>query len=163
MPEKQTFSQEEVGQLLAKDRRGGASARQLDAVKAERDGAPTTRVAAAEPLAQEHAQLQERSQTLAGDNERLLLEGELISEAVQRGAKRPQHVVRLLDRDGVVVGDGKVKGAGEALEAFQRANPDYFSAASSTPSDGGARERSGPRREPAFGDILRGGLMNRGG
>src|SRR6478609_633568 len=120
MPEKQTFSQEEVGQLLAKDRRERVA--ELDAVKAERDEVKT-RVAELEPLAQEHAQLQERSQTLAGDNERLLLEGELISEAVQRGAKRPQPRVRLLDRDGVVVEDGKVKGAGEALEAFQRANP----------------------------------------
>ena len=159
MPEKQTFSQEEVGQLLAKDRRERVA--ELDAVKAERDELKT-RVAELEPLAQEHAQLQERSQTLAGDNERLLLEGELISEAVQRGAKRPQHVCASSTGTAWSWRTARSRGR-RGLEAFQRANPDYFSAASSTPSDGGARERSGPRREPAFGDILRGGLMNRGG
>ena len=157
--EKQTFSQEEVGQLLAKDRRERVA--ELDAVKAERDELKS-RVAELEPLAQEHPQLQERVQALSGDNERLLLEGELISEAVQRGAKRPQHVVRLLDRDGVVVEEGRVKGAGEALDAFQRSNPDYFTAAPSAPTDGGARERSGPRREPSMNDLLRGGLTGRG-
>lgn len=75
---------------------------------------------------------------------RRLVEAALIAEAAKQNAVRPEHLPRLIDVDSVTVGDdGQVAGAGDAVQAFLKANPEYVGSRANGSADQGVRSGSG--------------------
>jgi len=143
-PPARQFSQAEVDQIVARQRREWQE--KLDAASGERDTLKA-RNAELEPVVAERDSLKARVSELEPAVGKTQVEMALITEAVKAGARRPDHVLRLVDLSTVRLEDGKVKGAAEAISALAQDSPGYFQAGSQPappPSDGGARSRSAP-------------------
>ena len=80
------------------------------------------------------------AEALARANSRLI-QAEILREATEQKAIRPEHMHRLIDTEKVTVGDdGQVAGAEEAIKAFLEANPEYVGKGRLTePVEQGAR------------------------
>ena len=74
---------------------------------------------------------------------RRLIQAAVLAEATKQQAIKPEHMHRLIDLDGVTVGDdGQVTGVEEAVKAFLDANPEYVGKRAVGSADQGARKGS---------------------
>ena len=79
--------------------------------------------------------------------DRRLIEAAVIAEAAKQSALKPEHLPRLIDTSGVTVGDdGQVTGAGDAVQAFLKANPEYVGGRANGSADQGARGANGVKQ-----------------
>src|SRR5690606_35122205 len=70
---------------------------------------------------------------------RRLIQAAVLAEATKQQAIKPEHMHRLIDLDGVTVGDdGQVTGVEEAVKAFLEANPEYVGKRAVGSADQGA-------------------------
>lgn len=157
-----TFSQAEVDQIVARQRREFQE--KLDAA-GERARALEAQVSELRPVAQRASELEKRVGELEPVVGKTRVENALITEAVKAGAKRPDHIVRLVDSSSVRLEDGEVKGAAEAIAALAQDSPNYFQAGPqpSPPTDGGARSRSAPPPAPAPNDEINAAIRGAAG
>jgi hypothetical protein len=109
-----------------------------------------------ETTAKERDEARQRADEAEAVASKTLLSSAVQAEVVRAGARKPDHVMRLIDREAIRLEDGKVVGAREAVKAFADDNPDYFGAGLPPARDGGARPASGPSRTPDMNDIIRG-------
>ena len=74
-----------------------------------------------------------------------LIHAAVLAAAAAEKATKPEHIYRLLDKDGLTIGDdGEVSGAEDAVKAFLEANPEYVGTPGS--ADLGARGGGGPKQ-----------------
>jgi len=151
-----------VDQIVARQRR--EMQEKLDAANGERDTL-RARVGELEPVVAERDQLKARVGELEPIVGKTRVESALITEAVKAGAKRPDHIVRLIDQSSVRLEDDQVKGAAEAIAALAQDSPGYFSTAPqpSPPTDGGARSRSAPPPTAAPNDEINNAIRGAAG
>jgi hypothetical protein len=159
-----SFSQAELDQIVARNRREWQE--KLEAASQERDTLKA-RVSELEPAAQERDRLKARVGELEPAVGKQAVEMALLVEAVKAGARRPDHVLRLIDQTSVRLEDGQVKGAAEAIAALASDSPAYFGPASSEqprpPADGGARSRSAPPPQASPNDGINAAIRGAAG
>lgn len=113
----------------------------LKAAKAEHDEWKKSQLSELEQ-AQKRAEEAEKAGASAMERANArLVQAEILREATEQKAIRPEHMHRLIDTESVTVGDdGQVAGAGDAVKAFLDANPEFVGKGRVTdPVEQGAR------------------------
>lgn len=115
-----------------------AKAEKLAQIEAENQSEMERAVARAE---QAEKQLAETQASMAEER----IRSAIITEASKKGAADPADIVKLIDRDGIALDDGKVTGVEDAVQALAEAKPAYFAALDDPgPADAGARLPAAP-------------------
>ncbi|HSE45110.1 MAG TPA: DUF4355 domain-containing protein [Gemmatimonadales bacterium] len=141
-----TFTQAELDKIV-QDRLARAKRElpddyeDLKAAKAELDEVKKSQLSELEQAQKAREEAEKKAaDALARANARLL-QAEILREATEQKAIRPEHMHRLIDTESVTVGDdGQVTGVQEAVKAFLETNPEYVGKGRvADPVDQGAR------------------------